>query len=116
MDWLLPPWRYLWIGGDSPDPWDGNEGCPGSASSRWSNRTDLDLWLIAVIYEVIATRLTCMRCPAPLRRRTSFVRSAGDGASTASVVTTCAGWRCHRHVATVTEFANDLVFGPFRNV
>jgi hypothetical protein len=112
MEWLVPSWMYLWIFPDQTAVGGGRQTDPGAASGL----SDLDLWLIAVTSGAIAAQSTCTRCPAPLRRRIRVDRFTDVGSpSAASAVTTCAGWRRHRHVATVTESANHLVFGPFRS-
>jgi hypothetical protein len=83
-----------------------------------SHLTALDLWLIHVVYEVVAAESTCVRCGTPLDRRVRVVPSVTDDSplGAASVVTRCRGWRRHRHTAVVGDGADGLLLGPLHAV
>jgi hypothetical protein len=112
MDWLMVGWVYWSALGCSPAPWGWCEDEPVPASGAI---TAADLWLIELAYEVVAAESRCTRCGAPLGRGLRVMPwAAGQSPWTVSMVTSCGGWRRHRHVATVGETSNDLVLGPFR--
>ena len=86
------------------------EGAKGHAQP-----TDLDVWMITVVYEFVAAQSSCQTCSSELRPRVRVVTwPAGlpsDGWRV-SVVARCAGWRRHPHVAKVARPSGDLVLGP----
>ena len=116
VEWLYPIWE-LWTWSGSPEqprdrahdvevcaPVAGDEGRPGA----------VDLWLIHLIYEVIAAESTCVKCGASLGRRLRLVPPFVDSPLLdwrVLVVTRCEGWRRHRHVANVVEGSKSLLFG-----
>lgn len=77
--------------------------------------TAADVWMVERAYEHIASRSYCYRCGAPLTRRRQIEETGPESRSWhLTIATHCRGWRRHRHLATVTEEAGDLVLGSFR--
>lgn len=77
--------------------------------------SDLDLWLIQLSYELIASMSTCRACGVRLGRSMSLVTVPCTHPSAlwkVSVGTRCLGWRRHRHCAVATE-GTDLLLGAF---
>jgi hypothetical protein len=109
MEWLLSGVYWAAITGSytSADP---------RSTTPTTSPTDLDLWLIRLVYEVAAGHANCARCGAPLGRRLHLAtRYAGRSpAWHVLVATRCRGWRRHRHTALVTEASNNLELGLLR--
>jgi hypothetical protein len=108
MDLFTPMWAY-WLsqGGSVPESGTGKD----VPAPRRPAVDDLDAELIRMAYTVGAAGSTCCRCGAALGRGLTI--GPPCGASVASVVTRCRGWRSHRHVATVSEVSGHLLLGPF---
>jgi hypothetical protein len=84
-------------------------------SKSGAQPADLDLWLVAVLYEFVAAQSSCRTCGGQLGRQVRVVTCSPGPPSErwrVSVVTRCGGWRRHRHVAEVVRPSRDLVLGP----
>ena len=109
MDWLMSGvyWAALTGSYTCPDP---------RSTTPTTSPTDLDLWLIQLVYEVAAGQATCAKCGAPLGRGLHLATRYAGRAPTwyVSVATRCRGRRRHRHTAVVTERSKNLQLGPLR--
>jgi hypothetical protein len=109
MEWFLSGmyWAAMSNAYTFPDP-----GCTKPAASP----TELDLWLIRLVYAAPAGQTPCVRCGAPLDRRLRLATQYGGGSPywRVSVAARCHGWRRHRHVALVIDSSSGLQLGPFR--
>ena len=118
MEWLDQLWEICWY--RSPfEPPNTPSGAAGRVSGAGTGEdglpTEVDLWLIRCIYEVIAAETTCRKCGSLLGLRLHVMAPLVDRPLLhwrVSVVTRCAGWRHHRHVADVVEGSKSLLFGP----
>lgn len=119
MTWLSWPWLFEPGESGRPEPEKVESKVPEKEelvrSETAHTCTAAELFMIERAYEHIASRSYCYRCGAPLTRRRQTEEAAPESRSwRLTVATHCRGWRRHRHVATVTEEADDLVLGPFR--
>jgi hypothetical protein len=101
MDW------FLWMCGLT--------NADDRVSSEAARPMPHELDLIELLGGLVAKESSCSRCGAPLGR---FVQIRPPSAIpkdswTLRVLTCCQGWRRHKHSATVTECAGDLIFGSF---
>jgi len=78
--------------------------------------TAVDLAVIRILYEFMASETTCSRCRSPLRPAVLLIPDpyAIPTSWSISVTTRCAGWRRHLHTATAFEANQDLLLGSFR--
>jgi hypothetical protein len=84
---------------------------------RSAGDQSVDVRLIEIAYEVLASERQCAPCGAPLGRRLLVLPSAAEHSPWAvSVVTSCRGWQRHVHVAVAEEVSNGLMLGPFRAI
>jgi hypothetical protein len=77
--------------------------------------TDLDLWLVQLAYEVIARESRCGVCGARLGRSVRATPSPHTHPACqwqVTILTTCTGWRRHRHRADAVA-GQDVQFGAF---
>jgi len=92
-----------------------------AADPQWTSPaaapTDLDLWLIRLVYEANTSQTRCGKCGAQLNRRMRLATQHGARSQfwRVSVATNCHGWRRHRHLALVTETSSGLQLGPLSN-
>jgi len=115
MDWLLWPWETQSLLGDPPTwaEYNHERRSPGGLLGG-APATLLGLWLIELIYTVVAEGSSCKKCGADLRRRITVIPSSWrDSSWRATVAIRCSGWRRHRHLAEVAAGSKDLVLGPF---
>ena len=121
MEWLTLP--ALWgVPAGMHDMWSGyydHRPEPSGPDPR-AAPTELDLALIAALYEAIAAGTFCARCGATLGRRLRLVPSSRPVTTPGSwrllVVTRCHGWLRHPFAADVTEDDGDLRIGQFERV
>jgi hypothetical protein len=77
----------------------------------------VELALVDVVYDFIASRSYCVRCGSPLGLNLNAdVLPAQDGAapwSRVSVRSRCRGWRRHLHTALIVRTADGLDLGQF---
>ena len=119
MEWLPALWMYWLAFGSSPAPWDRghNKAAPASRTTFGPvpDLTAINLRLIELTYQFVAAHSHCIRCGNPLGHALRVIHSDAEHSPwTASIVTSCRGWRRHRHIATAVEATNDLALGPFR--
>lgn len=110
MEWFLSGmyWAALNTSYTFPDP-----GCTTPAASP----TDLDLWLIRLVYAAPVAQAHCLNCGARLDRRLRLATQYSGRSPywRVSVTTRCYGWRRHRHIAVVTESSSGLQLEPLRS-
>lgn len=120
MNWPSWPWGFDTFAGGLYVPSLQSDGAGVYASLAGEEvvvpPTAVDVWLVQLVYEVMAAESRCAMCGAPLGRRLRIVPSP-DGQSPSwclLAATRCRGWRRHRHLATVAEASMDISLGPFR--
>jgi hypothetical protein len=110
MEWFLSClyWPAVNPATGFPDP---------ARTASVSSPTDLDLWLIRLLYAVPAGQPHCIKCGARVDRRLRLATQYSGRSPywRVSVARRCGGWRRHRHVAVVTESSSGLQFAPLRN-
>jgi len=109
MDWL--PWIWLYDPYCDPNP----EARSAERTSTALGPTNLDRWLIEVIYRTVASETYCEKCGERLGRRLQVLLPTEPYSVWAVlVVTRCRGWRQHRHITTVSRAGEDLQVGSLR--
>jgi hypothetical protein len=119
MEWFYPLWEISVFRRPSEPSVDpdraGSARVSGAGRREDGQPTPLDLWLIECVYEVMAAETTCRRCGAVLSLHLQLLSPLVDRPVSpwrVFVVTRCAGWRHHRHVASVVKGSRSLHFGP----
>jgi hypothetical protein len=101
MDWLFWQWEEAALYSSS-DLLNGETARPSA----------IELLVIKLIYEVIASQSRCGKCGASLNRPFRLICDRTPLTHWRILVATrCSGWKRHRHSTLVTDTSKDLLLG-----
>jgi hypothetical protein len=101
MEWLFEPWEFMSaLGGPSGCPYQGYDEERRTTSTSMGGRAELsavEMWVLRLSYQDLATELNCGRCGFPLGRELHTLLPSGaiwsSGCSTVSWARRRSSWR-----------------------